>query len=47
VGRRSFKKKIKKVQKKGLIKLQQKVSNDSIAEDCIMAEVRKKFEKKV
>jgi hypothetical protein len=37
----------KKVQKKGQIKVRQKGSNDSIAEYCILAEVRKKFEKKV
>jgi hypothetical protein len=56
MGRRSFEKKIKKsskkslkkvqikVQKKGQIKVGQKGSNDSIAEYCILAEVRKKFE---
>jgi hypothetical protein len=38
---------LKKSSKKGRIKVQQKGSNDSIAEYCIMAEVRKKFEKKV
>jgi hypothetical protein len=50
MGRRSFKKKIKNVlkmfkksSKKGRIKVRQKGSNDSIAEYCIMAKVRKKF----
>jgi hypothetical protein len=55
MGRRSFEKKIKKssnksskkVKIKGQIKVRQKGSNDSVAEYCIFAEVRKKFEKKV
>jgi hypothetical protein len=51
MGRRSLETKIKKVQKKvqkkGQIKIRQKGSNDSIAQYCIMAEVRKKFKTKV
>jgi hypothetical protein len=50
-SKKSLKKVQKKVQKKGQIKgqikVRQKGSNDSIAEYCILAEVRKKFEKKV
>jgi hypothetical protein len=42
--KKKVQKKLKKVQQKGRIKVQQK---GSIAEYCMMAEVRKKFEKKV
>jgi hypothetical protein len=49
MGRRSFKKKIKKSSeksskknsKKGRLRVRQKGSNDSIAEYCIMAKVRR------
>jgi hypothetical protein len=45
--KKKFKKSSKKSSKKGQIKVRQKGSNHSIAEYCIMAEVRKKFKKKV
>jgi hypothetical protein len=45
--KKKFKKSSKKSSKKGQIKVRQKGSNDSIAEYCILAEVQKKFEKKV
>jgi L-fucose isomerase-like protein len=44
--KKMFKKSSKKSSKKGQIKVRQKGSNDSIAEYCIMANVRKKFEKR-
>jgi hypothetical protein len=44
---KKFKKSSKKSSRKGRKKVRQKGSNDSIAEYCLMAEVRKKFEKKV